>query len=58
MSIWQNSTKSLPKKPDDQTVRVTMEQDDISGRKSHLPKEDKSGPMTVEHVGKSSGAMR
>jgi hypothetical protein len=58
MSVFQNSTKTLPKKPDDQTVRVGMEQDEISGRKSNLPKEDKSGPMTIEHVGKSSGSMR
>ncbi len=58
MSIFENSTKSLPKKPDQQIVRVGMEQDDISGRKSHMPKEDKSAPMGIEHVGKSSGAMR
>lgn len=58
MSIWQNSTKTLPKKPDEQIRRVSMEQDDISGRKGHLPKEDKSGPMTIDHVGKSSGSMR
>ena len=58
MSIFQNSTKSLPKKPDQQIVRVTMEQDDISGRKSHLPKEDKSAPMGINHVGTSSGSMR
>lgn len=58
MSIFENSTKSLPKKPDQQIVRVGMEQDEISGRKGHLPKEDKSGPMSIEHVGKSSGSMR
>lgn len=58
MSIFQNSTKNLPKKPDDQIVRVNMEQDDISGRKSHLPGQDKNSDLTIEHVGKSSGAMR
>lgn len=58
MSIFQNSTKTLPKKPDDQIVRVGMEQDDISGRKSHLPKEGTGGPMSLEHVGKSSGSMK
>ena len=58
MSIFNNSTKTLPKKPDEQIVRVGMEQDDISGRKSHLPSEDKSGPMSISHVGKSSGSMR
>lgn len=58
MSIFQSSVKTVPKKPDDQTVRVGMEQDDISGRKSHLPGQDKSSDMTIQHVGKSSGSMR
>jgi hypothetical protein len=57
MSIFQNSTKTLPKKPDSQIVRVTMEQDDISGRKSHLPKTESSS-MSVQHVGTSSGSMK
>jgi hypothetical protein len=57
MSIWQNNTKTLPKKPDDMIVRVGMEQDDISGRKSHLPGQDKSSDLTIQHVGKSSGSM-
>lgn len=40
-------------------VRVSMEEDEISGRKSHLPKEETgSGGMTIQHVGKSSGAMK
>ncbi len=59
MSIWQNSTKTLPKKPDDQIVRVDMEEDQISGRKSHLPKgATGTGGMTIQHVGSSSGAMK
>lgn len=59
MSIWQNSTKSLPKKPDSQIVRVDMEEDQISGRKSHLPKSTTgTGGMTLQHVGSSSGAMK
>ena len=58
MSIWQNNQKTLPKKPDDQIVRVGMEQDDISGRKSHLPGQDKASDLTIQHVGKSSGSMR
>jgi len=59
MSIFQNGTKTLPKKPDSMIVRVSMEGDEISGRKSHLPKEETgSGGMTIQHVGKSSGAMK
>lgn len=58
MSIWQNNTKSLPKKTDDMIVRVDMEQDDISGRKSHLPGQDKASDLTIQHVGKSSGSTR
>lgn len=58
MSLFQNNTKSLPKKPDDQIVRVNMEQDDISGRKSHLPSESKAGDMSIAHVGKSNNGMR
>lgn len=58
MSIWQNSTKTVPKKPDDMIVRVSMEQDDISGRKSHLPGQDKASDLTIQHVGKSSGSTK
>ena len=59
MSIFQNSTKSLPKKPDSQIVRVSMEEDEISGRKSHLPKASTgTGGMTIQHVGQSSGSMK
>ena len=59
MSIFQNSTKSLPKKPDEMIVRVGMEQEDIGGRKSILPKENTgTGGMTIQHVGKSSGSMK
>lgn len=57
MSIWQNTQKTVPKKPDDMIVRVNMEQDDISGRKSHLPGQEKTG-LNIEHVGKSSGSMK
>lgn len=58
MSIWNNSTKTVSKKPDDMIVRVNMEQDDISGRKAHLPGQDKSSDLTIQHVGKGSGSMK
>ncbi len=52
-NLFQNSTKSIPTS-DAQIVRVDMEQMDIGGRKSHLPGQQKSTKMTVEHVGTSS----
>lgn len=48
-NIFQDSTKTVPKK-DSQIVRVPMDQDDISGRKSHLPMQSKSSDMTIQHV--------
>lgn len=53
--IFRNSTKTLPKKPDPQIVRVDMEQQDIGGRKSHLPGQMKSGAMTVVAVPNADG---
>ena len=52
-NIFQNGTKSIPTS-DAQIVRVDMEQNDIGGRKSHLPGQQKSPKMNVEHVGTSS----
>lgn len=49
MNIFQDQTKKVPKS-DPQIVRVSMQQDDIQGRKSHLPNQDKSAAMTVTHV--------
>lgn len=48
-NIFSDSTKSVPMK-DSQIVRVDMEQQDIGGRKSHLPGQQKSENMTVSHV--------
>lgn len=48
-NIFQNSTKSIPKS-DSQIVRVNMEQLDISGRKSHLPKAQPATTMSIRHV--------
>lgn len=49
VNIFQDSTKSVPKS-DSQIVRVDMEQQDIGGRKSHLPGQMKSDSMSVSHV--------
>lgn len=55
MDIFRNATKSIPTS-DGQIVRVDMEQNDIGGRKSQLPGQQKSPDMTVQHVGSSSGS--
>ena len=49
MEIFHNPVKSIPTS-DEQIVRVGMEQDDIQGRKSHLPAQQKSGVLTISHV--------
>lgn len=49
VDIFQNTAKSIPTS-DEQIVRVDMEQIDIGGRKSHLPSQEKSPSMTVNHV--------
>lgn len=47
--IFQDPTKALPKR-DEQIVRVGMDELEIGGRKSHLPKSSKSGAMAISHV--------
>ena len=49
VNIFQNNAKSIPTS-DEQIVRVSMEQIDIGGRKSHLPAQEKSGALTLSHV--------
>ena len=49
VNIFQNSAKSIPTS-DEQIVRVNMESDDIQGRKSHLPAQQRSPDMTISHV--------
>ena len=56
VNIFQNSSKSLPQKADDQTVRVSMEELEIGGRKSHLPNMMKSDKMSVQHVPNAGSA--
>lgn len=54
-NIFQNPTKTLPKS-DDQIVRVSMEEIEIQGRKSHLPAGQKSSELTLSHVANESSA--
>ena len=49
INIFQNNAKSIPTS-DEQIVRVSMEEIEIGGRKSHLPAADKSGSLGLSHV--------
>lgn len=49
VNIFQNSAKSVPTS-DEQIVRVNMEEEEIGGRKSHLPAKQMSPSMAVSHV--------
>lgn len=49
VNIFQNTAKSIPKS-DEQIVRVSMEQADIGGRKSHLPAQSVSEKLPLSHV--------
>ena len=55
LNIFQNNAKSIPTS-DEQIVRVSMEELEIGGRKSHLPGQEKSGAMNISHVPNSSAA--
>lgn len=50
VNIFQNPAKSVPMKADDQIVRVDLDVNEIGGRKSHLPAQNKSGELTISHV--------
>lgn len=49
VNVWQDPTKTVPRN-DPMIVRVPMDQLDISGRKDHLPNQEKSSNMTISHV--------
>ena len=49
VDLFHNTAKSIPTS-DEQIVRVNMEQNDIGGRKSHLPTQSKSGVLGISHV--------
>lgn len=53
LNIFQNSAKTIPTS-DEQIVRVSMEEIEIQGRKSHLPGQMKSPSMGLSHVPNAS----
>lgn len=48
VNVFQDSTKSVPK-ADSQIVRVDMEEQQIGGRKSALPQQNKNDIM-IQHL--------
>ena len=50
MNIFQNDTKAIPKGADAQIVRTSMMQNEIAGRKDHLPNQAKSPELSISHV--------
>ncbi len=48
-SIFQDRTAKVPSN-DGQIIRVNMEDQEIGGRKSHLPSESRSPSMGIDHV--------
>ena len=56
-NIFKDSTKSIPTS-DAQIVRVDMEQQEIGGRKSHLPPKHMESDLSITHVPSSSGGSR
>jgi hypothetical protein len=55
-NIFQDPTKTLPTKADNQIVRVNMEELEIAGRKSHLPGQMKADKMVISHVPNAGGS--
>jgi hypothetical protein len=53
LNIFQNNAKSIPTS-DEQIIRVSMEELEIGGRKSHLPGQMKSEKMMISHVPNAS----
>ena len=49
LNIFQNNAKSIPES-DEQIIRVGMKQIDIGGRMSHLPAQNKSDALPINHV--------
>jgi len=49
LNIFQNPTKSVPES-DEQIVRVSMKQIEIQGRTDHLPAQNKSPELPLNHV--------
>lgn len=51
VDVFKDPTKKLPKEPDAQIVRVGMKQNEVAGRKDHLPAGGKSDKLAVQHTG-------
>ena len=58
MNIFQNTSKTIPTDPpDEQIVRVSLDVNEIGGRKSHLPKGGRdAGKLTISHIPNSGSA--
>ena len=57
VNIFQNPAKTVPMEADDQTVRVDLAVNEIGGRKSHLPSQNKSEKLTISHVPNSGSTV-
>jgi len=49
MNVFQDPTKVVPK-GDPQVVRVSMQENEVGGRKDHLPPDQRSPDMSIKHV--------
>ena len=49
VDIFRNPVKSIPTS-DEQIVRIDMDKSDIGGRKSHMPAQNKSDVLPINHV--------
>ena len=55
MDLFKNPSKTIPTS-DEQIVRVNMEENEIGGRKSHLPAGGKSSVLPISHVPNAGSA--
>lgn len=55
VNIFRDPTTKVPTS-DAQIVRVDMEQQEIGGRKSHLPPKHVESDMSITHVGGTGGS--
>jgi hypothetical protein len=55
VNIFQNPTKAIPTS-DEQIIRVDMEEQQIGGRKSILPAQQKATGMGISHVPNAGSA--
>ncbi len=53
--LFRNPVKSIPT-DDAQIVRIDMDKSDIGGRKSHLPAQNKSDVLPINHVPNAGSA--